>query len=221
LHLLRFLKYVSFTVQKKISGEPVDECTGSWEVSSPATVRQFSATAYFFGEKLYNELHIPIGLIESAWGGTPSESWTSSESLEKAAEFTSEIKAIKESAPLQVEYQSWLNTHKQVELKPAGNDQWKDLSFNDENVPSPEFNDSEWPIMALPTQFEKVIGEFDGVIWFRKSVEIPQNMVGKNLVLSLGPIDDMDRTFLTESLSDRLKYPVSGRLTGIMKFLHR
>jgi sialate O-acetylesterase len=189
-----------FTVQKKISGEPVDECTGSWEVSSPATVRQFSATAYFFGEKLYNELHIPIGLIESAWGGTPSESWTSSESLEKAAEFTSEIKAIKESAPLQVEYQSWLNTHKQVELKPAGPDQWKDLSFNDENVPSPEFNDSEWPIMALPTQFEKVIGEFDGVIWFRKSVEIPQNMVGKNLVLSLGPIDDMDRTFINGKL---------------------
>src|ERR1035437_2097558 len=51
------------------------------------TVQQFSATAFFFGEKLYNELHVPIGLIESAWGGTPSESWTSSESLEKTGEF--------------------------------------------------------------------------------------------------------------------------------------
>ena len=84
---------------------------------------------------------MPVGLIESAWGGTPSESWTSLESLEKTGEFTSEIKAIKESAPLQIEYKSWLNSHKQVEVKAAGPDQWKDLSFNDENVPSSEFND--------------------------------------------------------------------------------
>lgn len=91
-----------FNVQKKISGDPIDECTGKWEVSTPETVKQFSATAYFFGKKLNNELHVPVGLIESAWGGTPSESWTSSESLERTGEFISEIKAIKESAPLQV-----------------------------------------------------------------------------------------------------------------------
>jgi sialate O-acetylesterase len=139
-------------------------------------------------------------LIESAWGGTPSESWTSAESLEKEGEFTSIIKAIKESAPLQADYQLWMNTHKQVEIKAAGNDQWKDLSFNDENVPSSEFNDTEWPVMALPAEFETVIGEFDGAVWFRKLVEIPQNMTGKDLVLSLGPIDDMDRTYFNGKL---------------------
>jgi len=182
-----------FNVQKMISGEPADECTGKWEVSSPASVQQFSATAYFFGKKLHDDLHVPIGLIESAWGGTPSESWTSSESLEKTGEFISEIKAIKESAPLQAEYQKWLNTLKQIKLKPAGNDQWKDLSFNDENVQSTEYNDSKWPVMELPTQFERVIGEFDGAVWFRKMVDIPQNMTRKDLTLSLGTIDDMDR----------------------------
>jgi sialate O-acetylesterase len=189
-----------FNVQKMISGEPADECTGKWEVSSPASVQQFSATAYFFGKKLHDDLHVPIGLIESAWGGTPSESWTSSESLEKTGEFISEIKAIKESAPLQAEYQKWLNTLKQIKLKPAGNDQWKDLSFNDENVQSTEYNDSKWPVMELPTQFERVIGEFDGAVWFRKMVDIPQNMTGKDLTLSLGPIDDMDRTYFNGKL---------------------
>jgi sialate O-acetylesterase len=189
-----------FNVQKRISGEPVDECTGSWEVSSPASVQQFSATAYFFAKKLHNDLHTPIGLIESAWGGTPSESWTSAEFLEKTGEFIREIKAIKESEPLQAEYQSWLNTHKQVDIKPAGNDQWKDLSFNDEAVASSDFNDKGWPVMALPTEFETVIGDFDGVVWFRKMVEIPQNMAGKDIVLSLGPIDDMDRTFFNGKL---------------------
>ena len=189
-----------FNVQKKTSGEPIDECTGQWEVSTPETVKQFSATAYFFGKKLFSDLHIPVGLIESAWGGTPSESWTSAESLENAGEFITDIKAIRESAPLQAEYQSWLDTHKQLELKPGGNDQWKNLSFNDENIPSSEFNDSIWPVMNLPTQFEKVIGEFDGAVWFRKTIDLPQSMNGKALVLSLGPIDDMDRAYFNGKL---------------------
>jgi sialate O-acetylesterase len=189
-----------FNVEKKISGDPLDDCTGKWVESTPSTVLPFSATAYFFGKKLHNELHVPVGLIESAWGGTPSESWTSSESLQNVGEFVKEIKAIKESAPLQAEYQLWLNTHKQVEVKPAGTDQWKDVSFNDENIPSTEFNDKEWPVMALPTEFETVIGDFDGAVWFRKTIEIPKNMTGKELALSLGPIDDMDRTFFNGKL---------------------
>ncbi len=189
-----------FNVQKNISGEPDDECSGSWTVSSPVSVQQFSATAYFFGKKLYDELHVPVGLIESAWGGTPSESWTSAGALEKAGEFVPEIKAIKESVPVMAEYQSWLNTLKQVHIKPAGVDQWKDLNFDDENIPSDEFNDINWPVMALPTEFEKVIGDFDGVVWFRKKVEIPENMKGKDLMLSLGPVDDMDRTYFNGRL---------------------
>ncbi|TAL68294.1 MAG: glycosyl hydrolase family 2 [Bacteroidetes bacterium] len=189
-----------FNVLKKISGEPLEDCTGSWEVSTPVTVKPFSATAYFFGKKLYNELHVPIGLIESAWGGTPSESWTSSTALEKSGEFVSDLKAIKESAPLQNEYQSWLNNHRQVELKPGGDEQWKDLIFNDEKIPSAEYNDNEWPVMVLPTLFEKVIGEFDGAVWFRKKVELKQDMAGKDLILSLGPIDDMDRTYFNGEL---------------------
>jgi sialate O-acetylesterase len=189
-----------FNVEKKISGDPLDDCTGRWVESTPSTVLPFSATAYFFGKKLHNELNVPVGLIESAWGGTPSESWTSSESLQKAGEFVSELKAIKESAPLQAEYQLWLNTHKQVEVKQVGIDQWKDISFNDENVSSSDFNDKEWPVMALPTEFETVIGDFDGVVWFKKTIEIPKNMTGKELVLSLGPIDDMDRTFFNGKL---------------------
>ena len=56
-----------FNVQKKVSGEPLDDCTGKWEICSPSAINQFSATAYFFGKKLHNELKIPIGLIESAW----------------------------------------------------------------------------------------------------------------------------------------------------------
>jgi sialate O-acetylesterase len=184
-----------FNVQRKVSGKLLDDLTGKWEVCTPASVKQFSATAFFFGSKLNRELKIPIGLIESAWGGTPSESWTSADVLENAGEFVSEIKDIKESAPLQAEYQAWLNEHKKVDVKPAGDDQWKNLSFDDGSVPSPDFDDSTWPVMSLPGTFEKTIGEFDGAVWFRKNVELPADFTGKDLELSLGPIDDMDCTY--------------------------
>jgi len=190
-----------FIVQKKVSGEPLEECTGRWEVCSPVSVSQFSAAGYFFGKKLHDELNIPVGLIESAWGGTPAEAWMSSEVLENAGEFVSEIKGIKESIPLLAEYQSWLNGHKQLVADKSGEEQWKDLIFNDEKVPLPEFNDNSWPKMNLPGQFEAVTGDFDGAVWFRKKVEIPQKLAGKDLNLILGPIDDMDRTYFNGKLA--------------------
>jgi sialate O-acetylesterase len=189
-----------FNVQKNVSGDPLEDCTGRWEVSSKESVKSFSATAYFFGRKLHDELNIPVGLIESAWGGTPSEAWTSAGSLEKAGEFVADIKAISESAPLVDAYHKWLNGHKQQDVKPAGDNQWKDLSFNDEDIPKVSFDDKDWHVMALPQLFENVIGDFDGAVWFRKTIEIPQKFAGKDLILSLGPIDDMDRTYFNGDL---------------------
>jgi len=188
-----------FNVQRKVAGEPLDECEGIWEICDPSTVSQFSATAYFFGKRLHDDLGIPIGLIQSAWGGTPAEAWMSSGVLENAGEFIPEIKGIKESIPLLAEYQSWLDGHKQL-VVPPGEDQWKNLSFDDEKVPLPEFDDTGWPVMNLPVQFETVTGDFDGAVWFRKNVEIPRGMTGKDLILSLGPIDDMDRTYFNGRL---------------------
>ena len=57
--------------------EPQDRCRGDWQVCSPETVGNFSATAYFFGRKLQQELKVPIGLINSSVGGTAVEAWTS------------------------------------------------------------------------------------------------------------------------------------------------
>lgn len=57
--------------------EPKTGGTGKWEVCSPGTVGDFSATAYFFGRELHQTLNVPVGLINSSVGGTPIEAWTS------------------------------------------------------------------------------------------------------------------------------------------------
>ncbi|MHC4727975.1 MAG: sialate O-acetylesterase, partial [Planctomycetota bacterium] len=75
-----------FSVTRKIAHEPQSDCEGSWSECSPETIPGFSAVGYFFGRELHKELNVPIGLIHTSWGGTPSEAWTKREVLEKVPE---------------------------------------------------------------------------------------------------------------------------------------
>ena len=76
-----------FTVQTKASQKPLEDVTGNWAACSPATIKIFSAVAYFFGRDLYQKLKVPIGLISSSWGGTKAEAWTSQTVLEANIDF--------------------------------------------------------------------------------------------------------------------------------------
>ena len=72
-------------VEHVTSDEPVDEIkTTGWHACTPKTVHDFSAVAFYFGRKLYEDLDVPIGLISCNWGGTAMEAWTSREALEKS-----------------------------------------------------------------------------------------------------------------------------------------
>ena len=66
-----------FAVARKTASEPQANCEGEWSVCSPETVAKFSAAAYFFGRELHKSLNVPVGLIDSSWGGTPVQAWTS------------------------------------------------------------------------------------------------------------------------------------------------
>ncbi len=65
------------TIARSPAETPQDDCQGQWQVCSPETVGGFSGTAFFFGRELHRELGVPVGLINSSWGGTPVEAWTS------------------------------------------------------------------------------------------------------------------------------------------------
>jgi len=75
-----------FTVERVVGKVPQAQCKGAWVVCAPSTVGGFSATAYFFGRELHSKLGVPVGLINSSWGGTPIESWTSADALSAAEE---------------------------------------------------------------------------------------------------------------------------------------
>lgn len=65
-----------FHVPKVPAGTPQDDVDATWQVCSPETIPNFSAVAYFFGRKLNEDLNVPVGVIETAWGGTRIEPWT-------------------------------------------------------------------------------------------------------------------------------------------------
>ncbi len=73
-----------------LSSNPKEDISPSqWNICSSATAGNFTAVGYFFAREIVKRLHVPVGLINSTWGGTMVETWTSHEAFEKSPEFNS------------------------------------------------------------------------------------------------------------------------------------
>ncbi|MCX6151435.1 MAG: glycosyl hydrolase family 2 [Ignavibacteriales bacterium] len=187
-----------FTVVRAYSSQPEFNCTGEWLPSSPEVVAKFSATAFFFGKKLANELKIPIGLINASWGGTAVESWMSKKYLGQVEEYKSFLSKLDESESELIELRKWQEQYPVIDISTKDDlHKWENLDFKDDSCSLPSFDDNNWKDMNLPVGWEATeIGNFDGAVWFRKKIEIPHSFVNQDLNIGLGPIDDMDVTFV-------------------------
>jgi sialate O-acetylesterase len=192
-----------FTVQRNVSPKPISELTSEgWQDCTPKTIPEFSAVGYFFGKHLHEKLNVPIGLINTSWGGTPVESWTSQKTLKMLPDFLKtieEIEALADSLSdvhqdykekneiFQKELNEWKENFVKLDKGLApGVTQWHDAGLELDN----------WQQMELPEVWEKAgLAGFDGVVWFRKEVEIPISWKGQSLKLNLGPINDEDITW--------------------------
>lgn len=88
-----------FTVKRNSSTVPVDDVTGSWAEASPESVRNFSATAYFFGREIEELLNVPVGLVVVSWGGSACEAWMNDEMLQAFPEAAAKIPAVNGEIP--------------------------------------------------------------------------------------------------------------------------
>jgi sialate O-acetylesterase len=186
-----------FTVPRSISVVPLDSCEGSWKSCSPKTIADFSATAYFFGRKLHQELSVPIGLINSSWGGTPAEAWTNQEYLQQVTGYSK----INDSLILaKRQYDSlytWLNSLEIIDIPFDSTGSYSNLQLHDESIYRVDYDDSKWSEMNLPVLWENsALPDFDGIVWFRKEFELSHDLSGKELLLHLGAIDDMDIVYV-------------------------
>jgi len=182
-----------FTVPNVVAFEPKSLVNGQWSVCSPQTVGGFTAVGYFFGRKLNQELKVPIGLINSSWGGTIAEAWVSAEALKTMPDFAPAVDALEKLAADQKTLA--VTFEQQMDQWWAKNDPG---SANGPAWADPAFDTAGWKSMDLPQNWENAgLPDFDGIVWFRKDVEVPEAWKGKQATLHLGPIDDRDTTWVS------------------------
>lgn len=88
-----------FHIPRTTSDHPQDDAPAHWVVCAPENLKYFSAVGYFFGKKIQQELNFPVGLINSSWGGTPAEVWTSKDVIESDAVLKEAASKITSSYP--------------------------------------------------------------------------------------------------------------------------
>lgn len=168
-----------FMVQHNVKTDPQATAPiAPWVACTPQSVRQggwngFSAVGYFFGRELYQNQHVPIGLIETDWGGTPAEAWTSGPALAKMPDFQAAVAQLTNQGGM-------ASSHaQQMSAWYAKNDSGLAAKWS-----APATADSNWPTMTLPVLFQDAglpeLSSFNGVIWFRKTVDLPADAAGKD-----------------------------------------
>lgn len=164
-----------------------------WKVCNPENSSEFTATGYFFGRELYNKLKVPIGLINSSWGGTMVETWTSHEALESSSEFGELIKSITSTNLDSLsKVRNAAITKKIEDLQGELGDIEKSRNWYEAGL-----DDTKWAHMSLPGLWEgKGLDGFDGVVWYRRQFEVSPTDSGKEAILELAMIDDNDITYI-------------------------
>ena len=184
IRLLQVRKTTSFS-----PGEDVEINGGGWQICSSASMADFSAIAYFFARELADKLKVPVGVIDTTWGGTPAEAWTSAEALGAVPGFEAELADMKaadyQAEGIKTSYQSRMSQW--MKAATAATE-----SFDKGTLQSGK----RWSKINVPGYWEQsVLPEFDGIVWLQKNIDIPADAAGKALKLNFRAIDDEDQTF--------------------------
>jgi sialate O-acetylesterase len=166
---------------------------GQWKSATPANAPQFSAVAFSFARRLHRELGVPVGILSASWGGTIIEAWTSRSTLAHNPEIAAWFAGY--------EAQAWTaGRWKNVgELGADGRLANPDLPA-DPGISQPwhaaDFDDAAWSFINLPASWQSTGEKYSGVFWFRRTVEIPADWIGRDLELHLGAADKQDIAYI-------------------------
>jgi sialate O-acetylesterase len=206
-------------IPNKIRGTPKEDIeSGEWKIANPQNAGDFTATGYFFARELYNQLKVPIGLINTSWGGTMVETWTSREAFQQSPEFKNMIAGMPS-----VNLDSVAKMRSDAMIKKIEDAQGplvsKDVAatWSEANA-----NTADWKEMDLPGLWEqKALPGLDGVVWLRKLFNVRAEDAGKEATLELAMIDDNDITWVngvkvgsTNAYNVKRKYTIPA---GVLK----
>ena len=174
---------------------------GYWKSANPIDVLQFSAVAYFFAKTIYQKYHVPIGIINSSVGGPGIEAWISEEGLKDFPSVIKNIKKNKDTAYINLTnraaFTANANKPKPNDKGLLGNKPWYDTTF----VPN------GWRNINIPGYWEdQGIKDLDGIVWYRKEIDIPTSMTNIPATVFLGRIVDEDYLYINGKLVGNTTY---------------
>lgn len=190
----------SIEVSKVTSFKPEENFKSiGWREAMPMHLPAFSAVAYFFAKELYKKNQVPIGLISTSWGGTKAEAWVSLEGLKDFPDYINRYKNVSEPA-----FRESVLQKEQQEIK-SWSDQVMGLDKGFQSLKTwnaVDFDDSSWKRVILPAYWEKQpeLKNYDGVVWFRKEIELTKADLGKRSTIFLSYVDELDSTYINGKL---------------------
>jgi sialate O-acetylesterase len=205
-----------------MASDPQDDVVGQWQACSPETIGEFSAVGYYFGREIHQSIEVPVGLINASWGGTIIETWTRHEEISRLPGMTQRIAEAqdihrdptvvpqdmtaeeKRAAEIHLaDFKSkakYKITFKASQERAAKSRQaFNEARANDElarKMTSPDLDLRSWKTMEIPNEWGKEgLPDFRGMVWFRKTIDVPESWAGKKLLLHLDRIYEGDVTW--------------------------
>lgn len=206
----------SFIVPKVYSfKKPLDDLSaGRWVAANPETVLDFSAAAWFFAVHLYETYGVPVGLLISAFGGSPAEAWISEESLREFPVHYNELQKYKTDSLMsaiaaadQKRTQDW---YRQL-MKADEGYKTPGVKWHD-----PTLTTDDWKTAIIPGHWSATeLKGLNGVVWFRKEIIVPASAAGQPGNINLGRIVDADSAFLNGTFIGTISYQYPPRRYSI------
>jgi sialate O-acetylesterase len=195
-------------------GPKKDLPTGSWKWANPENVKEFSAVAYFFAKDLYEKYHVPIGIINASWGGIPIEAMMSEESLKPFPDILKTVEKNKDTA-----YVNGINRKVFADAQKMKRAEDKGLI---EKWYAPSYQPKEWHRIAVPGYWaDEGAKNLNGVVWYRREIDVPASMTNVPAKVFLGRIVDADQLYIngvkvgsTTYMYPQRRYPVPD---GVLK----
>ena len=164
----------------------------AWQICSPETIGPFSAVGYYFGRDLNEKLDVPVGLINSNYGGTPIEAWTSAAALKLNPDFTARVETIEAFGS---DPQAVAETREEISAWQAGRTQA--LADTSDDWKTPDLDDHDWGILNVPGDWESQgYPGLDGIMWYRRTFDVPKAQAGKKATLRFGKVDHKALAYL-------------------------
>ncbi len=195
-----------------LAGPRKDLPPGKWIGATPQNVLSFGAASYFFARELYAKYRVPIGIINSSVGGTPIQAWISEAGLkpvpheaQRAEMFRTALRTIAREAARRGDRAATRDTT-QAPAPEMPKAPPRDLG-QDGRWFDPAYQPIGWQSYWLPGYWnDEGIRNLNGVVWFRKEVDVPSEMTGRKDSLFLGRIVDADQVYVNGRLIGEVTY---------------